>query len=98
MTVSEKRYWIIILAYCGLLCVSLLLFLAEPDWRIGAVAWNALFQAFGPTVGTIILLLVALVQMARRKISVLNGVGGIMFIMAVSFVCLLLTVPIMMGV
>jgi len=98
MTVSEKRYWIIILAYCGLLCVSLLLFLAEPDWRIGAVAWNALFQAFGPTVGTIILLLVALVQMARRNISVLNGVGGIMLIMAVSFVCLLLTVPIMMGV
>jgi len=98
MTVSEKRYWIIILAYCGLLCVSLLLFFAEPDWRIGAVAWNALFQAFGPTVGTIILLLVALVQMARRNISVLNGVSGIMLIMAVSFVCLLLTVPIMMGV
>ncbi|HSW02469.1 MAG TPA: hypothetical protein VLI39_20060 [Sedimentisphaerales bacterium] len=96
MTVSEKRYWIILLTYCGLLCLSLLLFVADPDWRIGTVAWNAFFQVFGPTVGTIVLLLVTLVQLARRKISVLNGVVGMILLMAVSFVCLFLIVPIMM--
>lgn len=98
MTVSEKRYWIILLTYCGLLCLSLLLFVADPDWRIGVIAWNGLFQMFGPTVGTIVLLLVTLAQLARRKISVLNGVVGMILLMAVSFVCLFLTVPIMRGV
>jgi hypothetical protein len=98
MTISEKRHWIVVLAYSGLLGLSLVLFFADANRRIGRVAWNALFQAFAPTIGTGVLLLGTLVQMVRARISVLNGIAAIVLIVAVSFVCLALTIPIMMGV
>jgi hypothetical protein len=95
MRASEKRHWMVVLVYTGLLCLSLLLFPANPEWRIGRIAWNAAFQLLGSTIGTGILLAGKLTQMVGARVSVLHGVVTVVLLAGVSFVCLALTIPIM---
>lgn len=47
MTKADKRHWIVVLVYGGLLCLSLVAFLKEPKWEIAFAA-----QLVGPTFGT----------------------------------------------
>ena len=96
MTNSAKKHWMVVLAYGGLLCISLIVFLKEPNWRIGLTAWNGLFQLVGPTIGTFVLMTVIVIQMARKKISLASGICAIVFLAAVSYMCLAFTIPIMM--
>ena len=95
MSSMEKKYWIISVAYCVLLTVSVF---ANPNGPAGGVAWYGLFQMFGPTLGTILLSGGTLILMTRRKISVVNGVVAIVFLVVVSLVCLAFTIPVMMHV
>ena len=88
VTKADKTHWTIVLAYGGLLGISLAAFLGAPSWRIAAIA-----LLFGPTIGTILLAGFTLVQMAGRRISLACGVGAVVFLVAVSFICLVLAAP-----
>ncbi len=96
MTKSDKKHWIVVLVYGVLLFISLVVFLKEANWRIGGLAWNLAFQVFGPTIGTIVLAGFTLVQMVGKRISLACGLGAIAFLVSVSFMCLAMTIPIMM--
>ena len=95
MSRTEKKQWSVVITYSGLLIVSVFV---NPLWPFGRVAWNGLFQIFGPTLGTVLLSAGTLILMARRKISVRNGIAAIAFLAIISVVCLALTVPAMMHV
>lgn len=94
----EKGHWKLILIYGGVLCVSLLVFLARPDWRAGGVAWNSLFQVFGPTVGTVVLCGITVARMVTTKISPATGIASMGLLAVISGACLAVTLPMMMHV
>ncbi len=97
MTTSDKRHFIVIYAYAGLLLISLVVFLKAPNGRrIGGVDWNGLFQCIGPTVGTLSLVIFTTVQMIRERISLACGAGSFACLIVVSFICLVRTIPILM--
>ncbi len=95
MSRSDRDYWIIILSYSGFLCLSLAVFLLAPA---GIAAVTVFPVTLGPMVGSPILALISVVQMLRKKITVATGVGSIAVLAAVSFVCIMLTFPILMGI
>lgn len=95
MSRTEKKHWSVVIAYSGLLIVSVFV---NPLWPFGRVAWNGLFQAFGPTLGTVFLSCGTLILMARWKMSVRNGIATIVFLAIISVVCLASTIPAMMSV
>lgn len=98
MTKSDKKHWIVVLIYGSLLLISLGVFLKEPRWRIGGIAWNGLFQGLGPTLGTFLLVGFTTLQMVGKRISLACGFGSIAFLIVISFICLALTLPIMMSI
>ena len=93
MTKSDKKHWIVILVYSSLLLISLLVYLKEPNWRIGGIPWNFLFQTFVPTLGTLFLVIFTAMQMVRKRISQTCGFCSIACLLAVSFICLFVTMP-----
>lgn len=95
MTKNEKKLWSVVLAYGGLLIVSVFV---DPNWGVEGVASNLTFWILGPTLGTFLLLVGTLALVAGRKISIQSGIAAVVFLVAVSLVCLSVTVPIMMTV
>ena len=93
MTKSDKKHWIVALIYGVLLCLSLFAFLKNPHCKIAGIA-----QILGPTIGTIVLAGFMMVQMAGKRISLACGIGAIAFLVVISFICMALTIPIMMGI
>ena len=98
MTKSEKKHWIVVLIYGGLLCLSLVAFLKEPNWRVGGIAWNGLFLCLGSTIGTFLLVGFTVLQMIGKRISLACGMGAVALLVVVSFMCMALTMPILMGI
>jgi hypothetical protein len=96
MTKSDKKHWIVVLIYGGLLCLSLVAFLREPNPNPGGFDLNGLFQILGPTIGTFVLMGFTVVQMVGKRISLACGIGAIALLVVVSFLCLAMTLPIMM--
>ncbi len=92
---AEKKHWCIVVGYAGLLIASIF---GDVNWRVGGVAWNGLFQAFGPTLGTLVLSTGTLFLMMRKRISIAHGLASVMLLIAISLLCLVVTVPVMMGV
>ena len=95
MSRSDRNYWIGILSYSGFLCLSLAVFLSDPP---GIPAVIGLPACLGHVIGSPILALISVVQMLRKKITVATGVGSIAVLATVSFVCIMLTFPILMGI
>ncbi len=95
MSSIEKKHWSVVIVYAGLLILSVFV---DPNWRVNGVAWNLTFWILGPTFGTLLLSAGTLVLVARRKVSIRNGIVAIAFLIVVSLICLFLTVPIMMSV
>jgi len=98
MTKADKRHWIVVLVYDGLLCLSLVAFLKNPNPYPGGGRpdLNALFQIFGPTLGTCLLVGFTVGRMAGKSISMACGLGAIALLIVVSFICLALSMSIMM--
>ena len=93
MTKADKKHWMVASIYGALLCISLVVFLQNPRRQIAFAA-----QLAGPTIGTFVLLGFTMVQMAGKRISLACGIGAIVFLVAISVMCLALTMPIYMGV
>ncbi len=93
MASNEKRHWCITVGYAALLVASAL---TSPHWSIGDLLRNGLLQILAPTVGTLVLSAGTLVLMLRRRISIAHGVASIVLLVAVSLVCLCITIPPMM--
>lgn len=91
----EKKHWSVVITYSGLLIVSVFV---NPLWPFGRVAWNGLFQVFGPTLGTVLLTAGTLILMIGRRISAVNGIAAVALLIVVSLVCLAFTIPVMMHV
>jgi len=96
MTPNEKGLWGVVASYAALLGLSA--FVIDPNWRVGGIASNLLFWMVGPTIGTALLAGATLILMISGKISVTNGVTAILFLIAVSVVCLAFTIPMMMSI
>ena len=97
MTKPDKKHWIVVLVYGGLLCLSVVVFLREPNRDTGGVQrLIGGFQLLGPTIGTFLLVGFTVVQMVGKRISPACGMGAIALLVAVSLLCLALTIPIMM--
>lgn len=88
----EKTHWILVLAYNGLLCFSLVAVLKVSVHK-PLHGYAFLTLTFGSTIGTIVLVGVTLVHMAGKRISVAAGLGVIALLVVVSFVCLVLAFP-----
>ncbi len=97
MTPLEKSHWRLVLFYAGLLALSALAFVVYPNSMMGP-NWNLLSQMSGPTIGTLLLSGFTLMRVVGGRVSTVNGLAAILLLVAVSFGCLALTVPIMMGV
>jgi len=95
MSSMEKKHWSVVFAYSGLLVVSVFV---HPLWPFRGVAWNMLFQVYGPTLGTVLLVGGTVMLMINRKISIVNGITAIVFLIVVSLGCLAFTIPVMMHV
>jgi hypothetical protein len=98
MSKADKWHWIVVIVYDGLLCLSLVSFLKNPNPHPGRVGpdWNALFQIFGPTLGTFLLVGFTIWRMVGKNISMICGIGAIALLVVVSLVCLALSMRIMM--
>jgi hypothetical protein len=97
VTPLEKSHWRLVLFYVGLLALSALAFVAYPNPMMSP-NWNGLFQIFGPTIGTLLLSGFTLMRVVGGRVSIVNGVAAILLLVAISFGCLALTMPIMMGI
>jgi hypothetical protein len=97
MSKKDKTHWIVVIIYISLLCISLVVFMKNPNPKptVGPY-WNGLFQCLGPTIGTFLLVGLSVLKMAGKKISLFCGIGTIALLVVVSFICLALTMPIMM--
>ena len=91
MTKSDKKHWIVVLVYTGLLLISLVVFIKEPNWKIGGIAWNAYFLSLASTLGPFLLVGFTSVQMIGKWISRTCGFGSIACLIAASFICLAVT-------
>lgn len=93
MPKSDKNYLMIVVVYTILLLISLLVFLKEPNWRVGGIGWNGLFLVLGSTLGAVLFMGYTTVQMVGKKISLVCGIGSISCLAAVSLICLILIAP-----
>ncbi len=100
MTYHAKGCWALVLLYGSMLCLSLVVFLVEPNPHPGSgePMWNAVFQLLGPTLGTLIFVVALCVQILRARISLVSGLIAILFLVAISILCLVLAGPILMSV
>jgi hypothetical protein len=94
-----RKFWVIVLIYALCLGVSLAVFWKNPNPHPGrGPDGNALFRLLGPTLGSLILVIIMLVKMARGRISLVAGAGAILVLAVVSILCLARSMPIMMGI
>lgn len=94
---SDRIHLAVSAVYAMLLTMALVGFLLEPNPMVYP-NWNGLAVSLGPIAGTPVVILITLIQMARRKISLGTGLVAIVVLLAISFLCLALTWPIMMGI
>ena len=94
MTKSDKNHWIIVLVYNSLLLISLMVFLREPNLRIGGRDCIGLILVVGPSIGTILLVGFFTLQMAGKRISLVCGLSSIAFLILVSLICWKVMIPI----
>ena len=98
MTKIEKTCLRISVVYSAILIITFILFFISPEWRIFGVAWNALFQVFGTTVGTTIIIVIFTTLLARKRISTKIFILSIVHLLIVSLVCFIITFNAMMGI
>ncbi len=98
MTKIEKTYLRFSFVYSAILIISFIIFVISPEWRIFGVAWNALFQVFGTTVGTAIIIVIFTILVARKRISTKIFLFSIVHLLIVSIVCFIITFNAMMGI
>ena len=80
----------------ALLCMSLATFFLSgpgPGFELSVG-----LQFFGPLLGSPVLGVISIVWMAKRRIGLASGLGGLALLTVVSLVCLAKTMPVFMGI
>jgi hypothetical protein len=96
--INDKRCLIAILSYSIILLTSFIIFILFPEWRIYGIAWNALFQVFGTTLGATLLFILLLFFWLSKRIGGKTFLKSIGILLFVSVVCFAIAFNIMMGV
>ena len=97
-TKNDKMYFIVSVAYSIIVIVSHFILRAYPEWRMAGIAWNALFQIFGPTIGSLAIIVLMVVLWSQRKISGKVLLLSVVPLLIISVVCFYSSFMIMQGI
>ena len=95
---SDYKQLVFAVCYSCILLISYIVFRYNPEWRIGGIAWNNLFLIFGPTIGSLVLIVIFIFSWTKKQINLVVLVISIIQLLIVSTLCFIKAFNIMMGI